>query len=195
MITIGGRVLMTSALNRTEIALAELGCASIKTRPHPRVLTAGLGLGYTLRAILDTVSSSATIDVAELNEVVIEWTKGPIAALTDSAVLDPRVNVIHDDVMKSIHAAAAKGGLYDAIVLDLYVGPGAYSEKELEHLYGARALKAAYAALTSGGMYAVWGEEFHAPFEKRLRAAGFEVKTIRSRSRGPHYVIYLAERR
>ncbi|NOY91559.1 MAG: spermidine synthase, partial [Deltaproteobacteria bacterium] len=43
MISIGGRVLMTSALTRTELALAEHGCRALGSLPRPRVLLGGLG--------------------------------------------------------------------------------------------------------------------------------------------------------
>ena len=52
MISVDGRVLMSSMLNRSEVAVAELGCAPVASRNGPRVLIGGLGLGYTLRAAL-----------------------------------------------------------------------------------------------------------------------------------------------
>ena len=46
LITIGGRVLMTSAAHRSEDDLAKLACAAMVRRPRPRVLLGGLGMGY-----------------------------------------------------------------------------------------------------------------------------------------------------
>src|SRR5690349_23476461 len=44
--------LMNSRLSATELALAALGCASIRSRPRARILIGGLGMGFTLRAAL-----------------------------------------------------------------------------------------------------------------------------------------------
>ena len=59
LITINGRVLMNASANMSEIALAELACASLKNKKKPRVLIGGLGMGFTLKAALDTLSADA----------------------------------------------------------------------------------------------------------------------------------------
>ena len=55
MVSIAGRVLMSSSLHRSEDAVAKLGVAPIAGRPRPKVLVGGLGLGFTLRATLDAL--------------------------------------------------------------------------------------------------------------------------------------------
>ena len=50
LITIAGRVLMSSHSTRSEEALAQLVCSSLADRPEPRVLVGGLGLGKINRA-------------------------------------------------------------------------------------------------------------------------------------------------
>src|SRR5947209_6254829 len=99
MITIAGRVLMSSHLHRSEVAVAELGVAPIRKRPSPRVLIGGLGLGFTLRAALDALPRGASVVVAELNPAVVRWCQGPCATLTNHALSDPRVTVVEGDVM------------------------------------------------------------------------------------------------
>src|SRR5689334_5748220 len=86
LITIGGRVVMTSASHRSEDALATLTCAALRARPRPRVLIGGLGMGYTLRAALNALPATAKLVVAELNPQVVAWCRGPLAVLTQSAV-------------------------------------------------------------------------------------------------------------
>ena len=85
LIVIAGRVLMTSAARRSEEALATLGCAAIARTGAPRVLIGGLGMAYTLRAALDALPATAKVVVAELNPVVADWCRGPMAALTRGA--------------------------------------------------------------------------------------------------------------
>src|SRR5438552_6032433 len=120
LILIAGRVLMNSASRRSEEALATLACGELKTTTGPRVLVGGLGMAFTLRAVLDGLGATAKITVAELNADIVAWCRGPLAASTAHAVDDPRVQIELADVAAVI--AAAKPGSYDAIVLDLYEG-------------------------------------------------------------------------
>ncbi len=180
MLSIAGRVLMTSQIRKSELAVAELGCAPIRDRAGPKVLIGGLGLGFTLRAALDSLPADAEVEVAELNGVVVDWCKGPCASLTDDALADPRVRVYVGDVTDRIRRAAKSPpeAKYDAIILDLYLGPVKGNDPALDALYGKAILAKTRDALKAGGMYAVWGEERHAPFEARMRQAGFETEFV-----------------
>jgi len=70
LILVGGRVLMSSTANRSELELARRTCERIED-PAPRVLIGGLGMGFTLRAALDALPAEAQIEVVELNEVTV----------------------------------------------------------------------------------------------------------------------------
>lgn len=196
MITVGTRVLMSSTLHRSEVAVAELGCAPIRDRPTPRVLIGGLGLGFTLRAALDVLPRTARVEVAELNEAVERWCRGPLAILTKDALSDRRARVHIADVTSLIrHAALAASGVkYDAIVLDLYVGPANIPQGADDPLYGPQILRATHAALNPGGIYAVWAEEPNRPFEERLKRLGFDVELVRPRGGGPRHAVYIAKK-
>src|SRR3954447_3118560 len=93
LITIDGRILMTSVAHRSEDALAKLACARLAETPRPRVLVGGLGMGYTLRAALDCLPAGAQVVLVDLNAVVVRWCQGPLAALTAGAINDGRVTV------------------------------------------------------------------------------------------------------
>src|SRR4051812_37304482 len=73
LITHDGRVLMNSATHRSEATLGELPCRGLAQVERPKVLLGGLGMAYTLRAMLDTLPASAEVTVAELNPVVLAW--------------------------------------------------------------------------------------------------------------------------
>lgn len=194
MIRHAGRVLMTSAYHRSEVAVAELGCAAISTRPQPAVLIGGAGLGYTLRAVLDALPSTAQVTVAELNPVIVRWCEGPLAVLTDNAIGDPRTTPFVGDVMAQVRESKRARRSWDAIIIDLYIGPGNEASGQRHPLYGDTAIADVFAALAPGGVYAVWGEEPSSRFESRLKRAGFQVRTERTRGAGPHHVIFLATR-
>jgi spermidine synthase len=192
LITVNSLVLMNSSLARSEVALGELACGHLKQQAGPRVLVGGLGMAFTLRAVLDSLPASASVVVAELNPVVLDWCRGPLAFLTNGAASDPRVTVEIADVADLISRSAMAGKGFDAIVLDLYKGPHAKSHKVEDPLYGSIALEMTRAALKPGGVFAVWGENFDQAFNKRLGAAGFSVVSDRPGYGGLRHVVYLA---
>lgn len=193
LIMIGNQVLMNSLSNRSEVMLGQMACARLKTEPHPRVLVGGLGMGFTLRAVLDSLPQSACVVVAELNPVVRDWCLGPLAGLTDGAVSDPRVRVQIIDVADLIRASSSDEQHFDAIVLDLYRGPHAKTDPVNDPLYGSRAIGNARLALNPGGTLAVWGEAYDEGFDKRLQKGGFEVTTRRPGRGGLRHAVFLAK--
>jgi len=192
LITVGGLVLMNSSAHRSEEALGRLACAGLETSAGPRVLVGGLGMAYTLRGVLDMLPESGRVVVAELNPVVVTWCRGPLAPLTGNAVADPRVRVEIDDVSRLIRKAGAAGDLFDSVVFDLYTGPHARTNKRDDPLYGSRAIERTRAILRPGGVFAVWGENYDAGFDERLRAAGFSVTTHRPGRGGLRHVVFVA---
>jgi spermidine synthase len=195
LITIDGRVLMTSTAHRSEVALGAVACKRLQTYASPRVLVGGLGMAYTLRAVLDWLPRGAKVTVAELNPVVEQWCRGPLAHLTDRAVEDPRVTVALEDVTKTINRAANSGleEKFEAIVIDLYVGPDAGTKRD-HPLYGVKACDNARKALRSGGTFAIWGEAYDPAFERRLQKVGFQVRHEKPGKGGYKHVIYVAQR-
>jgi spermidine synthase len=205
LIMLAGRVLMNSAASRSEVVLARAACAQIAGREAPRVLVGGLGMGCTLRAALDALPEDARVVVAELNETVLHWCRGPLAALTECAVEDPRVEVKIGDVAKVISKVSAKVGaeaaasaapLYDAILLDLYEGPHPATQSRDHPHYGDPALVRTRKALTSApgraGVLAIWSEDPDEAFEERLARVGFAVRRQRPGRGGRRHVVYLA---
>jgi spermidine synthase len=194
LIMIGSQVLMNSLANRSEVVLGQLGCNHLRKSEKPRVLVGGLGMGFTLRAVLDTLPATAQVVVAELNPAVVEWCRGPLAALTNNAVNDPRVSVEIVDVAYRIRKSAVNGGetRFDAIVLDLYRGPHAKTHHSDDPLYGSRAIENMRAALKPCGAVAVWGENYDESFDNRLKSAGFTVTTDRPGRGGLRHAVFLA---
>lgn len=194
LIMIGSQVLMNSLANRSEIVLGTLGCGHLKVHAAPRVLVGGLGMGFTLRAVLDSLPDAADVIVAELNPVVCEWCRGALAGLTAGAASDPRVTIEIGDVARLIgrNAADSCGERFDAIVLDLYRGPHARTDQRNDPLYGSRAIENMRTALRPGGVLAVWGEQYDEGFDKRLRAAGFTVTIERPGRGGLRHAVFLA---
>lgn len=196
LITVGGLVLMNSLANRSEVVLGQIGCQQLKTHPAPRVLVGGLGMGYTLKAVLDSLPATAQVVVAELNPVVVTWCQGPLAGLTDGAVSDSRVKVEIADVAELVRrtAKADPAERFDAIIFDLYKGPHFRTDVRNDPLYGSRAVSLAWDALNKKGVFAIWGENYDEGFAKRLQSAGFKVSRQRPGRGGLRHVVFVGNK-
>ncbi|MCP3925458.1 MAG: spermidine synthase [Desulfobacterales bacterium] len=196
LITLGSQILMNSMAQRSEIALGKIGCRSIQKHPSPRVMVGGLGMGCTLRAVLDTLPETAEVVVAELNEKIVEWCRGHLSNLTNNSVSDPRVTVELGDVADLILKSSKKSGAkFDVIILDLYRGPHAKTDVKNDPFYGSRAIQRSHAALNPGGTFAVWGENHDEGFSKRLSRAGFSVTCERPGKGGYRHAVFIGKRK
>ena len=112
MIMLAGNELMSSRMSGSEAALGTMTCQRLRSPAGARLLIGGYGMGFTLRAVLAEVGNAARITVAELVPGIIDWARGPMAAMTQECLDDPRVDLRIDDVAKLI---GAHKGSYDAI--------------------------------------------------------------------------------
>ncbi|HYO98278.1 MAG TPA: MnmC family methyltransferase [Polyangiaceae bacterium] len=193
VVRVGGRVLMSSRMHDSEEALAEY---AIDRAPEPTsVLVGGLGLGFTLRAVLDRVPEDTKVVVAELVPNLVDWNRMHVGELAGHPLSDPRCEVIVGDVYDTIKRSSRS---FDVILLDVDNGPIALSQAKNQRLYSEHGVRACHRALRPHGILAIWSAGPNARFERRLAAAGFDVEVTRvaarSGSRARH-VLFLAERR
>jgi spermidine synthase len=155
------------------------------------VLIGGLGMGFTVRAALDTLAADARVVIGELVPEVVAWNRGPLAPLAGAPLEDPRVEVIEGDVAALIGRAR---GSYDAILLDVDNGPDAFTAPSNANLYGVPGLERARRALVSGGRLGVWSVEDDRAFTGRMRGVGFAVDQHRIAphpSSGARHVLWI----
>jgi spermidine synthase len=189
----GSTELMNSRLSGSEKALATLAIERLAGRAKPQVLIGGLGMGFTLRAALAELPKDAGVVVAELVPAVVAWARGPMAALFEGCLEDPRVTIRETDVAAVIGAAR---GAFDAILLDVDNGPGGLNRDANDKLYSIGGLNAAKRALKPGGVLAVWSGGRDDSFTRRLGSAGYAAEEVGVRAtggkRGARHVIWLA---
>ena len=151
----------------------------------------------TLRASLDMLTPQAIVDVCEMTDAIVGWCRGPLASVNGDALADTRVRVHQIDVATYIAQRAHEETRprFDAIILDLNVGPHAGDNTEPDPFYGTNALANARAALSSDGVLAVWGEAPDSGFERRLVRAGFDVEVTVHGHGGRKHAVYLAKMR
>jgi spermidine synthase len=192
VIRVDGQHLMSSRMHGSEEALAALACERARTLPRPRVLVGGLGMGFTLRATLDLLPPDATVVVVELLPAVVVWNRSLLGDLAGHPLGDPRVEVEVADVGATLRARARQ---FDAVLLDVDNGPSAFTSSDNDGLYDEEGLAAARAALTPGGVLAVWSAKDDRRFQQRLRQAGFRVEARQARghlNKGPRHTIFVA---
>lgn len=192
VIRVGHTPLMSSRMHDSEDELATHACAPLAASAAARVLVGGLGMGFTLAAALKVLPASARVVVAELVPAIVEWNRGPLAALAGRPLEDERVTVHVGNVSELL---AASDAAFDAILLDVDNGPSAFTASRNADLYGDRGLAVARAALKPGGVLGVWSSREDRRFEQRLRYAGFDVTVERVRGRlkkgGPRHTIFI----
>ncbi len=195
VVRIGNEVLMSSRSHGSEQAMAAASLEPALRAARPRVLVGGLGMGFTLRAVLDVLPRVAEVVVAELFECVVDWNRGPLAELSANALDDRRVRLEIRDVRRVV---ASPGSGFDAILLDVDNGPDAFSVAANAAIYSPAGLAALRSSLRPGGMLAVWSAAGSRPFERALARAGFSVRTTQlaarqgASTRGPRHTLFLA---
>ncbi len=194
---LNGRQLMSSFATASELALAQHSCSRLGGVPEARVLIGGLGLGYTLRRVLELVPKTAVVHVAELLPEVVTWNRELLRDLNGKLLDNPRVEVFVDDVFKLLKRSDAPR--YDAILLDLDNGPVSMMQPENSRVYDQQGFARITRALTPTGCVAFWSASEDLAFVNRLSRAGFDVQTYpapaHERAKQAIHRIYIATRR
>ena len=196
MIVMGHNELMSTRKWGSEEALATMAAERITGIKAPHVLIGGYGMGFTLRAALRVLPADAQITVVELVPDIIAWARGPMAAVADGCLDDPRVTLVLADVANFIAGAP---GEYDAILLDVDNGPDGLVRAENDALYTPAGVREARSALSARGVLAIWSAGPDPVFTRRLEKNGFAVDEVKVASRangkGPKHAIWFATRR
>jgi spermidine synthase len=195
-ISFKGQELMHSKASASELLLGKLGIEHLRKQPQARVMIGGLGLGFTLRTVLQGLGEDAQVDVIELVPKVVEWNREFLRDLNGALLDDPRVNLIEDDAVRLIKEG--EPNVYHAMILDVDNGPTGMVKASNTSLYSHKGLRAVRKMLQPGGRAAFWSAGDDPHFKARMETVGFRVGHIRAkvheRSKRAAYVIYVADR-
>lgn len=184
---VNGAFAMDSAETGSERALAE------HAWPGARVLVGGLGLGFTVTALLD--GRVGSIDVVEIEDALVEWASEGVTPRLARVARDPRVRLWVADVRTVLtepSSRAEPAGPWDAILLDVDNGPDFLIHAENAALYGAEALRSAYGRLSPGGVLAIWCQGAHPGLWTELQALSPTAREERHVvQRGRHRIAYV----
>lgn len=192
-----GRQLMSTIATSSELLLADLGCRELGGMPKPRVLIGGLGLGFTLKRVLELVGPNAVVHVSELLPEMVQWNRDHLESVNGLLLKDPRVEILVKDVFKVMRNL--NGDRYDAILLDTDHTPSSWVQAKNFRIYERAGFDAVRRALKPHGLVAYWSAGPEPEFVTRLARAGFNVQTYEAKShetaRRSVHRIYLGEAR
>ncbi len=196
MIVLDRNELMNSRMSGSEEALASLTCDRLANTETAHLLIGGYGMGFTLRKALERLGSEAIVTLAELVPEIIDWARGPMAALTAGCLDDDRLRLFPGDVGDLITGVQNR---YDAILLDVDNGPDGLVRDANNRIYSKTGLAEARVALRPGGVLAIWSAAPDPAFTNRLKRARFDVEEVvvhaRSNGKGPRHMIWFATKR
>ncbi|TCO48277.1 spermine/spermidine synthase [Kribbella antiqua] len=154
---VNGVFVMDDRETSSEELLASAALESVR-RPD-RVLVGGLGLGYTVRALLDD-SRVGQVVVAEIEPELVSWMR---TGLVPSVLDSPRVSVVVGDVQAVV--AAEPDVSLDAVLLDVDNGPDFLVYNENSAIYTSSFLEVCSSKLRPGGVLTVWSSSSSAALE------------------------------
>lgn len=129
------------------------------------VLVGGLGMGFTLRTVLEILDPDAQVTVCELIPEVVAWNYDRIGHLAGHPLSDPRVEVWVGDIMDVL---SARRGSYDVILMDTDNGPERIVRSSNTAIYARDGLRAIQRALRPSGIASFWSAVASPAFESNL---------------------------
>jgi spermidine synthase len=173
MIRANGLELMNGFSHDSETAFGQLA-AELAPNDAPRILIAGLGLGYTLAAASEALGGRGSISVAEFSPAVIDWFERHVRASV-LPEMPKNVTIRETDAIAHLKSGAQGSNRYDLILLDIDNGPEPLVRASNATLYNGEGLELLRNALTDQGRVLLWSGFASERFEALAREARFSV--------------------
>jgi spermidine synthase len=183
---VNGVFVMDDRETSSEELLASAALDAVR-RPD-RVLVGGLGLGYTVRALLAD-SRVGEVVVAEIEPDLVSWM---CSGLIPSVLDDPRVSVVVGDV-RAVVTELPEASV-DAILLDVDNGPDFLVYNENSAIYSSSFLAVCRSKLRDRGVLTVWSSSASAALEAAVSTVFGACKVtpvpVRLQGRDETYYVY-----
>ena len=173
-ITLDHQLLMSSHNTVSERALAT---EALERHPGDdlSVLVAGLGLGYTAAAALES-TSVMRLEVIEFLPAVVGFLQEGLVPLSSELLADSRFGVRHGDAYAVLNGEAED--LWDLVLIDVDHAPDDHLGVDNKAFYTRPGLARAKRHLAPGGILAVWSYAESSPFADALRASFDVIEVI-----------------
>ena len=159
-VKINDRLLMSSLVNQSEIALADLGLRDLSD-PRLDVVVGGLGLGYTAIAALKHPGVASVLVIEYVTEV-IDWHKRGLVPMGNQLMGDKRCRLINGDFFALAATTdqgfdpQSSGRQFHAILLDIDHSPSSFLHTSHGAFYTPDGLSRLAKHLHPGGVFALW---------------------------------------
>ena len=172
-ITLDHQLLMSSHNTVSERALATEALARHSGR-ELSVLIAGLGLGYTAAAVLQS-ERVERLEVIELFPAMVDFLRDGLVPLSSELLADARFGVRGGDAYAMLQGEAVER--WDLVLIDVDHSPEDHLGMGNEAFYTRSGLVRAKNHLEPGGILAVWSYADSSPFVEALHSA-FDVVEV-----------------
>ena len=187
-IIVNGLFLMNSNNADTE-TLQVRHAIGLSNQADADVLIGGLGMGFAVRAACMHCSSRSSIDVVELDPMIIQWNKTMIDR-NKEYLADPRVCVIQGDFIAYIQTTEKK---YHTVCMDIDNGPQLLSYANNAAAYSAPFFHQVSEVLHEGGVFSIWSgnrdDQLLCDMSEAFR--GFSVEEVYQDIQGKRVAYYL----
>lgn len=160
-VKLGDEYLMSSLFTVAETEMARLALADLDG-DRLDVVVAGLGLGYTARAVLRDHRVRSLIVVEALAEV-IDWHQRGLVPSGETLTADPRCQLVHGDFFTLTATVgpdpAAPQRRFDAIVVDIDHSPRRLLRPAHASFYRQDGLRQLADRLHPTGVFALWSDD------------------------------------
>ena len=151
-VKLDGQFLMSSLVNASEIALADLALAELD-ETDLRVAVGGLGLGHTAAAVLGNPDVGSVV-VLELLPQVIAWHTEKLVPLAARLIDDPRCTLHITDFFAWLRSPSEDR--FHAILVDIDHSPEHLLVDTHGPFYNAEGLARLHDRLHPEGVFALW---------------------------------------
>lgn len=190
---VNGTFVMDTVDSSTERLLAE--AALERTTDPATVVVGGLGLGFTVQAILDD-ERVRHVDVIELEPAVIEWVRHGLVPQTAGLLTDDRVRTHESDIRRWLPEQPDASA--DVILLDVDNGPGFLVHLANAEIYERPFLDELARVLRPAGVVVFWSaapaRRLRKLLEQRFGTCEELHRVVRRDARELDYYLYLARR-
>lgn len=186
-----GVFVMDTLETATEQALAQEALALVE---EPRaVVVGGLGLGFTMHAVLAD-SRVEKCAVVEIEQALVDWMRSGTVPHGPGMLADERITLVVADIAHAVAEAPADS--YDLLLLDVDNGPDYLVHDANTVLYEQPFLESVRRALRPGGALAIWSAAESPALEQTLRtvfgAAEGRAHGVLLQEREETYWLYVA---
>lgn len=150
-VKLDGAFLMSSLVNTSEIALADLSLEA-RSGPVTSVLVGGLGLGYTAATVLDDPDVQSVVVVEILPEVV-RWHERGLVPLSSRLTSDARCRFVQASFFDYVETCDDR---FDAILIDIDHSPVSLLDASHAPFYSTEGLSTAASILNPNGVFGLW---------------------------------------